>query len=85
MKSSDNCEPIRKNAYQNVLEIVGTAFNPFIEKDIDDCYFDCEQAALINFCISRKSTIRNIARQKVKVGFSLEEKVTAPSIPKVAE
>ena len=32
--------------------------------------------------MSRVSTIKKIASQQVKLGFLLEEKVTAPSVPK---
>ena len=61
---------------------VGMAYNPFINEDICDCYFDYEQAVLLRLCSSRTSKIRSIASQQVKLVFLLEEKATAPSIPK---
>ena len=43
-KSSEYCVPIR---------IVGMAYNPFIDDDIGDCYFDYKQAVLLRFWSSR--------------------------------
>ena len=53
------------------------AYNPFINEDICNSYFDCEQAVLLRFCLSGVTTIRIITSQQVKF-----EKVTAPSIVK---
>ena len=58
------------------------ADNPFINEDISDCYFDYEQAVFLICWLSGISTIRSIVSQQVKMGLVLEEKVTAPSIPK---
>ena len=82
LKSSVYCEPIRKNSYHYVSGIVGMAYNPFINEDIQDCYFDFEQAVLLRFCLSRIATRRSIASQQAKLGLVLEKKVTAPSVPK---
>ena len=82
LKSSEYCGPIRKNSYHCVCGIVGTAYNPFINEDIRDCYFDYEQAVLMRFLPSRISAIRSIASQQVKLGLLLKEKKTAPFIPK---
>ena len=43
-KSGEYCRPIRKKSYSYVSEIVGMAYNPFINEDIRDCFFDYEQA-----------------------------------------
>ena len=37
---------------------------------------------LLRFWLSRTSTIRSVASQQVKLGLVLEEKLTAPSVPK---
>ena len=58
------------------------AYNPFISEDIRDCFFDYEQAVLLRFWTSRIATIRSAANQQTKLGLILEEKVTAPSVPK---
>ena len=58
------------------------AYNPFINEVIRDCFFDDEQAVLLRFCTSRIATIRSAANQQTKLGLVLEEKVTAPSVPK---
>ena len=54
-KPSENCGPIRK-PYHCLSGIVGMAYNPFIDEDIRDCYFDCEQAVSLRFWSSRFST-----------------------------
>ena len=58
------------------------AYNPFLYEDIGDCFFDYEQAVLLRFWTSRIATIGSAATQKEKLGLVLEEKVTAPSVPK---
>ena len=80
--SSEYCGPIRKKSHSYVSGIIGMAYNPFIKKDIRDCFFDYEQAVLLRFWRSRIATIRSAANQQTKLGLVLEEKVTAPSVPK---
>ena len=80
-KSSEYCEPIRKNSYSYVSGIIGIAYNPFLNGDMRDCFFDYEQAVLLKFWTSRIATIRNAANQQTRLGLVLEEKVTAPSVP----
>ena len=62
--------------------IVGMAYNPFINEDISDCFFDYEQTVLLRIWLSRIATISSAANQQTKLGLVLEEKVTAPSLPK---
>ena len=78
-KSSENCGPIRKKTYSYVSGNIGMAYNPFINENIRDCFFDYEQAVLLRFWTSRIATIRSAANQQTKLGLVLEEKVTAPS------
>ena len=80
--TSEYCEPVKKKSDHYVSGIIGLAYNPFLNEDIRDCYFDSEQAVLLKIWLSRKSTKKCIASQQVKLGLVLEEKVTAPSIPK---
>ena len=82
LKSSVCCGLIREKSYRYIAKIVGTSNNPFINEDTRDRYFDCEQAVLPRFWVSRISAIRSIASQQVMLGLFLEEKVTAPSLPK---
>ena len=42
--SSEYCGPTRKISYVFVIGIIGMAYNPFINEDICDCFFDNEQA-----------------------------------------
>ena len=81
-KSSEYCGPIRKKSYSYVSGIIGIVNNPFLNEHIRDCFFDYEQAVLLRFWTSRIATIRRAATQQAKLGLALEEKVTAPSVPK---
>ena len=81
-KSSDHCGPIRKKSYSYVSGIIGMAYNPFLNEDIGDCFFDYEQAVLLRIWTSRIATIRSAATQQEKLGLVFEGKVTAPSVPK---
>ena len=58
------------------------AYNPFISKDIPECYFDYERALLLRYWKSGISTIRSIASQQVNLGPVREERVTSPFIGK---
>ena len=80
-KSSEYCGPIRKKSYSYMSGIIGIAYNPFLNEDIRDCFFDYEQAVLLRFWTSRIATIRSAANQQTRLGLVLEEKVTAPSVP----
>ena len=62
-KSKEYCEPIRKKSYSYVSGIIGIAYNPFLNEDIRDCFFDYEQAAWLRFWTSRIATIRRAANQ----------------------
>ena len=81
-RSPVNIRPSRKKSYSYVSEIVGMAYNTFINEDIRDCFFDYEQAVLPRFWTSRIATISSAAKQQAKLGLALEENVTAPSVPK---
>ena len=81
-RSSEYCGPIRKKSYSYVSGIIGMAYNPFLNEDIRDCFFDYEQAVLLRFWTSRIAKIRSAANQQTKLGLVLEEKVTAPSVLK---
>ena len=81
-KSSENCGPIRKKSYSYVSGIIVIAFNPFLNEDIRDCFFDYEQAVLLKFWTSRIATIRSAATLQAKLRIVMEEKVTAPLVAK---
>ena len=81
-KSSEYCGPFRKNSYSYVSGLIWLAYNPFVNEDIHDCFFDYEQAVLLRFWTSRIVTIRSAANQQTKLGLVLEEKMNAPSVPK---
>ena len=80
-KSSEYCGPIGKKSYTYVSGIIGITYNPFLNEDIHDCFFDYEQAVLLRLWTSRIATIRSAANQQTRLGQVLEEKVTALSVP----
>ena len=81
-KYSEYCGPIRKKSYSYVSGVIGIAYNPFLNEDIRDCFFDYEQAVLLRFWKSRIATIRSAANQQTRLGLFLERKVAAPLSPK---
>ena len=81
-KSSEYCGTIRKKSYSYVSGVIGIAYNNFLCEDIRDCFFDYEQAVLLRFWTSRIATIKGATNPQTKLGLILEEKVTAPSVPK---
>ena len=81
-KFSEYFGPIRKKSYSYVPGVIGIAYNPFLSEDIRDCFFDYEQAVLLRFWTSRIATIKSATNPQTKLGPILEEKVTAPSLPK---
>ena len=81
-KSSEYCGPIRKKSCSYVSGITRMAYNPFINEDISDCFFDYEQAVLLRFWKSRTATLKSATYQQTKMGLVLEEKVNSPSVPK---
>ena len=71
-KCSEYCGPIRKKSYSYVSGIIGMAYNPFINEDIRDCFFDYEQAVLLRFWTSRIATIRSGKKwQNLRTEWSL--------------
>ena len=81
-KSSEYCGSIRKKSYSYVSGIIGIAYNPFLNEDIRDYFFDYEPAVLLRFWTSRTATIRSAANRQTRLGLVLEEKMTASSVPK---
>ena len=81
-RSSEYSGPISKKSYSYVSGIIGMAYNPFLKEDIRDCFFDYEQAVLLRFWTSKIATIGSAANQQTKLGLVLEEKMTAPAVPK---
>ena len=78
----DNCGSIRKKSYCYVSRITGVAYDSLINEDIHDCLFEYEQAVLLRFWKSIITTIRSAFNQQTKLELVLEEKMTAPSVPK---
>ena len=73
-KSSEYCEPIRKEFYSYVSGIIGMAYNPFLNEDIRDCIFDYEQTVKLRFWTSRIAKIRIAANQQTRLGLVLVKK-----------
>ena len=62
-KLSGFCGSIGKKSYHNVSGVVGMAYNPFINEDLRDCFFDYEQAVMLRFWLSRIARMRSIVNQ----------------------
>ena len=81
-KSSEYSGPIRKKSYSYVSGIIGIVYNPFLNEDIRDCFFDYEQTVLLRFWTSRIATIKSAANQQTRLGLVLKEKVAATLVLK---
>ena len=73
-KSSEYCGLIRKKSYSYVSGIIRMAYNPFIEEDIRDSFFDYEQAVLLRFWTSRIATLRSAANHQAKWDLSWKKR-----------
>ena len=47
-----------KKSYSYESGIIGMAYNPFVNEDIRDCFFDYEQAVLLRFWMSSMHIVR---------------------------
>ena len=59
------------------------AYNPFVNEEARDSYFDYEQAVILNFWLERVREMGTVTSEQLQLGVILEERVIEPSIPQV--
>ena len=73
----------RLKSFQYVSGIPGMAYNPFVNEEAREAYFDYEQVTVLNFWVERIKEIGVLMVEQPKLGIILEERVVEPSIPEL--
>ena len=59
------------------------AYNPFLNEEAREAYFDYEQVILLNFWVERVKECGMLMVEQPKLGIGLEEQVVEPSVPEL--
>ena len=73
----------KRKSFQYVSGIPGIAYNPFVNEEAREAYFDYEQVTVLNFWVERIKEIGMLMVEQPKLGIILEEQVVEPSIPEL--
>ena len=72
-------------SFQYVSGIPGMAYNPFVNEEAGEAYFDYEQVIALNFWVERIKETGMLMVEQPKLGIILEERVVEPSVPELKE
>ena len=70
-------------SFQYVSGIPGMAYNPFVNEEAREAYFDYEQVIVLNFWVERIKETGMLMVEQPKLGTILEERVVEPSVPEL--
>ena len=70
-------------SFQYVSGKAGMAYNPFVNEEAREAYFDYEQVVVLNFWVERIKETRMLMVEQPKLGIILEVRVVDPSIPEL--
>ena len=73
----------RLKSFQYVSGIPGMAYNPFVNEEAREAYFDYEQVIVLNFWVERIKETGMLMVEQPKLGIILEERVVEPSVPEL--
>ena len=73
----------RLKSFQYVSGIPGMAYNPFVNEEAREAYFDYEQFIVLNFWVKRIKETGMLMVEQPKLGIILEERVVKPSVPEL--
>ena len=59
------------------------AYNPFVDEDASEAYFDYEQVLILDFWVKRVKETGILMAEQPKLGIILEERVVEPSVPEL--
>ena len=59
------------------------AYNPFVNEEAREAYFDYEQVIVFNFWVERIKETGMLMVEQPKLGINLEERVVEPSVPEL--
>ena len=69
------------NSFQYVSGIPGMAYNPFVDEEAREAYFDYEQVMVLDFWVERVKETGMFMVEQPKRGIILEERVVDPQFP----
>ena len=70
-------------SFQYVSGIPGMAYNPFVNEEAREAYFDYDQVIVLNFWVERIKETGMLMVEQPKLGIILEERVVEPSVPEL--
>ena len=70
-------------SFQYVSGIPGMAYNPFVNEQAREAYFDYEQVIVLNFWVEWIKETGMLMVEQPKLGIILEERVVEPSVPEL--
>ena len=70
-------------SFQYVSGIPGVAYNPFVNEEAREAYFDYEQVIVLDFWVERVKETAMLMVEQPKLGIVLEERVVKPSVPEL--
>ena len=73
----------KQKSFQYVSGVPGMAYNPFVNEEARDSYFNFEQAIILNFWVETVRELGKITSEQLQLGIILEERVVEPSVPKL--
>ena len=70
-------------SFHYVSGVPGIAYNPFVNEEAREAYFDYEQVIVLNFWVERIKETGMLMVEQPKLGIILEERVVEPSVPEL--
>ena len=70
-------------SFQYASGIPGMAYNPFVNEEAREAYFDYEQVVVLDFWVERIMETGMLLVEQPKLGIVLEEQVVEPSVPEL--
>ena len=70
-------------SFQYVSGIPGMAYNPFVNEEAREAYFDYEQVVVLDFWVERVKETGMLMMEQPRLATVLEERVVEPSVPEL--
>ena len=72
-------------SFQYESGVPGMAYNPFVDGEAMEAYFDYEQVMVLGFWVERVKETGMLMAEQPKLGIVLEERVVEPSVTELKE
>ena len=70
-------------SFHYVSGIPGMAYNPFVDEEAREAYFDYEQVVVLDFWVERVKKTGILMVEQPKLGIILEERLVEPCVPEL--